>query len=151
MKKQVYKVGGVYEIPLGDGLLGYTRVLMSPTMAFYDLMVMETPSIESIVTCPVIFKIFVMRNAVTSGRWQLKGVIPLEEELKEPTTFFKQDALRSDLFFLYRDGQDIPVSKAQCQGLERAAVWSPEHVEDRLRDYFSGRPNRWVELLRLPD
>lgn len=27
-------------------------------------------------------------------------------------------------------------------------VWSPEHVEDRLRDHFAGRPNKWEESLR---
>ena len=36
----------------------------------------------------------------------------------------------------------------ECVGLERAAVWEPEHVEDRLRDHFAGRSNRWVESLK---
>jgi hypothetical protein len=28
-------------------------------------------------------------------------------------------------------------------------VWAAEHVEDRLRDHYAGRPNQWVESLRI--
>ena len=30
-----------------------------------------------------------------------------------------------------------------------AAVWDPQHVEDRLRDHFAGLPNKWVQSLAL--
>jgi hypothetical protein len=151
MKKPRYSVGGIYEIPLGDSLFAYARALVSPLMAFYDVRAVLTPPIEEIVQAPIIFKIYVMRYAITSGRWQMKGSMPLDDDLKQPVTFFKQDALRRDLFFLYRDSQDIPAMKEQCVGLERASVWEPEHVEERLRDYFSGRKNYWVEFFRVPD
>jgi len=36
-------------------------------------------------------------------------------------------------------------------GLERAAVWGPSHVEDRLRDHYAGRKNKWVESLRIKE
>lgn len=48
-----------------------------------------------------------------------------------------------------RRGGEEPASRQELEGLEVAAVWDPEHVEDRLRDHFSGRPNKWVESIRL--
>lgn len=48
------------------------------------------------------------------------------------------------------DGCDGPlVSAAECEGLECAAVWSPEHVEDRLRSHYAGVPCEWALSLRL--
>lgn len=42
-----------------------------------------------------------------------------------------------------------PATPEECAVLERAAVWDPGHVEDRLRDHFAGQSNKWVESLRL--
>jgi len=52
-------------------------------------------------------------------------------------------------FQIYLAGHIRQASRAECEGLERCAVWEPEHVEDRLRDHFAGKPNVWVESLRL--
>jgi len=40
-------------------------------------------------------------------------------------------------------------TRKESQGLEAAAVWEPEHIEDRLRDHFDGKPNKWLESLRI--
>lgn len=44
---------------------------------------------------------------------------------------------------------EIPALLEECENLEVAAVWDAHHVEDRLRDHFDGRPNEWVESMRL--
>ncbi|HEY0158466.1 MAG TPA: hypothetical protein VGF28_14380 [Thermoanaerobaculia bacterium] len=88
-----------------------------------------------------------MNRAITSGRWKVLGHVPLDEPLQREPAFFKQDPLSGELT-LYRSGTEYPASAEECQELERAAVWDPEHVEDRLRDHFDGRSNRWVESLR---
>jgi hypothetical protein len=96
-----------------------------------------------------------MNHAVTRGRWQVIGSVPLsQEERSVPIRFFKQDALTGDLT-IYWEGpepgevHEVPATREECMGLERAAVWEPEHVEDRLRDHFAGRPNKWLESLAL--
>lgn len=33
--------------------------------------------------------------------------------------------------------------------LDRAVVWEPELVEERVNDYYVGKENRWVKDLRL--
>jgi hypothetical protein len=40
-------------------------------------------------------------------------------------------------------------AREDCVGLERAAVWEPEHIEDRLRDHFNGIKNIWEESLKI--
>lgn len=150
-KRQQYKVGAIVKVPLEPGWHTYARLLQPPLLAFYDSRSNRELPLEEIISKPILFKIAVMRDAVTSGRWQKIGAMPLESHLVEEPVFFRQDALKPDQFFLYRGGQEYPATRAECVGLERAAVWEAEHVEDRLRDHYAGRPNRWVESLKPTD
>lgn len=137
------KVGDIVKIELGDGVSAFARVLLEPLMAFYAITDRNAPSLDEIVKAPVLFKIWVMNNAVTSGRWPVIGNVPLGESMLVEQTFFKVDPLTKE-YSLYRNGEDIPAKREDCIGLERAAIWSAAHVEDRLRDYFAGVPNKWV-------
>ena len=68
-----------------------------------------------------------------------------EDEARREEVFFKQDAL-SGVLLVYSVGAmgstERPARPEEAAGLERAAVWSAEHVEDRLRDHFDGVPNK---------
>lgn len=142
------EVGSILEIPLSNGRTAYGRVLTNPLMAFYDIQ-SETPlSPTEILKSPVAFMIWVMNSAVASGRWRVVGHAPLEQALETSPWFFKQDAI-SRALSLYREGVERPATIEECLGLERAAVWSAEHVESRLEDHFAGQPNKWVEGMRL--
>ena len=91
-----------------------------------------------------------MDHAVTSGRWIIVGNVPLDDTLLNPLLFFVQDIMRKDRFSIYEKGGKIrPATKEECVGLERAAVWEPSHVEDRLRDNYAGHKNKWVESLKI--
>ena len=60
--------------------------------------------------------------------------------------------MRPEKFSIYEDGKIRSASKEECLGLERAAVWEPSHVEERIVDYYAGRKNQWLESLKLkPD
>lgn len=110
---------------------------------------------ERLADAPVLFVLPVMNKAITSGRWPTVGRRPLTDaERTTPVRFCKQDPITGSLSVAWVDPvsseyRTIPASREDCEGLEREAVWSPEHVEDRLRDHFAGRPNKWVESLRL--
>jgi hypothetical protein len=75
-----------------------------------------------------------------------QGTAPAEVLAPVPT--FVRDAIGGG-FLIYLRGVVRSATRAECVGLERCAVWAPEHVEDRLRDHFRGRPNKWVESLAL--
>jgi hypothetical protein len=133
MRKQKVRrrPGDVVAIPLGDGHYGFARVLKD-VMAFYHVKSDSILPIAEIVSRPILFKIWVMDHAVTSGRWPVKW-----------------DDIAKKLYITYDGSQEIPATRSECEGLERAAVWEPEHVESRLRDHFAGRKNIWVDSLRL--
>jgi hypothetical protein len=95
-----------------------------------------------------------MHYAITSGIWEVVGRVPLSEDLKEIPRFFKQDMMNGAISIYQEIPElapyyEIPATLAEIEGLECAAVWDPEHVEDRLRDHFAGRPNIWVESLKI--
>lgn len=149
MARQRRIVGDVVRIDLGDGTHTYARVLPEASFAFYDARSRGDLVVEDVVGKPVLFIVAVMNHAVTRGRWARVGRIPLEEELSTVPPKFVQDALDETRFQVYEDGRMRPATRKECEGFERFAVWDPTHVEDRLRDHYAGRPNVWVESLRM--
>lgn len=90
-----------------------------------------------------------MNHAVTGGRWKRVGHKSLSDAEARPPAKFIRDRLTPGRYRIYEDGKMREATRKECEGLEAAAVWEPEHVEDRLRDHYAGRPNKWVESLRL--
>ncbi len=145
--RQRLRTGDILEIDLGDGTFSYGRNL-NKIYAFYELRTRMRPPIEDIVCQKVLFKIWVMKYAITRGIWKVIGNLPLEESLVERPSFFKQDPFTGRLYITYDGSQEIPATLEECRHLECAAVWDPEHVEDRLRDHFEGRRNIWFDSMR---
>jgi hypothetical protein len=143
-------VGDILKIELGDGTHTYARVLPEAGFAIYDARTIDELPVEGMVEKPVLFYVAVMNRAVKEKRWTVLGHKALEAGLKMPPRFI-QDALNKKRFEIYEHGKIRPAIRHECLGLERAAVWEPEHVEERISDYYAGRPNKWVELLKLRD
>ena len=143
-------IGDVLKIELGDGTHTYARVLPEASFAIYDARTTEDLTILETVERPILFYVAVMNHAVKEKRWPVVGHRTLEEGLQAPPRFI-QDALNKKRFEIYEHGRIRPATRQECLGLEREAVWEPEHVEERIRDYFAGRPNKWVELLKIRD
>ena len=149
-KRQKRVVGDIVRIDLGDGFHTYARVLEEGLFAFYDGRVNGELPVDRIVDLPILFQVGVMDYAVKSGRWAIIGNVPLDESLLNPPPQFMQDILRKDQFRIYEKGGKIrSATKDECVGLERVAGWEPTHVEDRLRDHYAGRKNKWVESLKI--
>ena len=148
-KRQRRTVGSIVQVPLGDGTYCYAQVLQEADFAFFDIRAAGSVDVADIVTRPVLFRIAVMNHAITSGRWQKVGSAPLSADLAGAQPKFIQDALDPARFEIYLAGHTRPATREECRGLERSAVWEPEHVEDRLRDHYAGRPNKWVKSLAL--
>ena len=145
------KVGDVFSVPLTDGRYAFGRVLEDPLMAFYDFKADEQVAAEQIISYPVAFRVWVTRDAITSGRWEVLGNFPLEPHMLEEVWFSKQDIISKQLS-LYKGGHDweeIPATFDQCKDLELAQVWGSSHLEDRLNDHFAGRKNIWVESSKV--
>lgn len=150
--------GRVVRIDLGEQRCAYGRQLMSVTVEFYGRLGSPGESIDliALVAAPVAFRIWVMDSAFRrSSGWELLDVVSLtRKEQAEVRRYAKQNPLTGDISIVWTDPasgtyHETPATMEECQGLELAAVWSAEHVEDRLRDHFDGRPNKWVESVRL--
>jgi hypothetical protein len=144
-------VGDVVSIPLGDNRVAFGWVLKEPLLAFFDYScdTSAIPAVSEIINKPIAFRIDVMNHAVTRGRWPVIGHATVPDKLLQTPWFFKKDIISGELSITQTGAEEIPATYEQCKALERCAVWDPEHVEDRLRDHFAGRPNVWVESLRL--
>ncbi|XVU20913.1 hypothetical protein ACQPZJ_26975 [Actinoplanes sp. CA-054009] len=97
-----------------------------------------------------LFVIAVMRSAYSSGRWgHSLGRLP---ETAVPTVppVFRQE-IGSGACSIIDPGRStrLSVPKEECVGLEREAVWSAQHIESRLSDHHEGRPNIFVESLKV--
>jgi hypothetical protein len=150
-KRQKRKKGDVLQIDLGDGFHSYARVLEEALFAFYDSRTANDLPVDQIIFCPILLSIAVMNHAVTRGRWKIVGHIPLEETLVVPRPRFIQDALKPESFSIYERGAIRPATREECIGLECAAVWDPTHAEDRIRDHYLGRKNKWLESLKIKE
>ena len=64
---------------------------------------------------------------------------------------FIQDPINPEKFELYNPntGEITSTTRDEAKGLERAAVWEAEHIESRLRDYYEGKENTWVNQLKI--
>lgn len=150
MTRGKIKVGDVVQVSLGDGTYGYGYVLDEPLVAFLDHRDRgELKDFRDLVKKPAAFKIWVSNRPMKEGRWPVVGHVEPNAEILQPVRFFKQDAISRKLSITYNGADEVPATADECRKLERAAVWEPEHVADRLRDHFEGRPNRWVESLRM--
>lgn len=101
----------------------------------------------------VAFRILVANKPITSARWRRIGELTVEERPWGKVRFLRRDPI-SGALSIHEIAPDRVVmdrdvsSTDDLSQLERYAVWSQSHVEDRLRDHFAGRPNKWVESLR---
>lgn len=143
-------VGDVVRIQLGPDLFAYGRVLAHGVVAFYGRFDADgaCPP-DEVVRSQVLFKVMTLSVALTSGRWQVIGNLPLAGELLQPTAFFRQDPRVPGSFFISMGGIERDATQAECEGLERLAVWSALQLEDRLRDARTGTPNKWVEIVKI--
>jgi hypothetical protein len=146
--------GDIVKIPLPTEKFGYGCVLDRPLMGFYNFTNNGTIAIEYIARHPFMFKVFVEDNAIKSGRWTIVGKTPVVDNLRNKEKFFKKDPI-SNRFYIYIDSKlgvsEREVSPEECIGLEAAAVWSAEHVEERIIDELEGKQNRWAKILNNID
>jgi hypothetical protein len=147
-KKQ--KIGDIVRIDIGNGRYFHAIALTNPLFAFLDG-VSEGDEPESDVRHrPVLFKLCVMDSAAKSGRWPIVGQLnPSMVSALDGAVFFKQDRISGRISaYDAITNAESPINFEEADRLEAAAVWSPEHVEDRLRDHMNGTSNKWWASMR---
>jgi len=130
---------------LGDGLLYYARLLEFPWAAFYRHRTSQPENdLAAIAKHDVLFTIAAHKDLLAKNQWEPIGTLPPDGSLHPPAAqAIWDDADHCQI--IDANGDMRPATPEECAGLEPAAVWEPEHIDDRLEDAFAGRKNHWLE------
>ncbi|MEO1081754.1 MAG: hypothetical protein AAFY29_19505 [Pseudomonadota bacterium] len=134
--RQNWQKGDILEIGLPHGGTSICQMLDQPEIAFFS------PNDPS----QVLFRLWVHKSTYCTGRWKKVGKSDIPPELAVDVPRFKQDPLDGSLS-IYLSGEERPATEEECLGLERAAVWEANHVEDRIADHVQGKENKWETSL----
>ena len=145
--KQSWTNGAVLKIDLQEGI-AYCQMIRHPFYAFFPSFGENINSSDSM-NRGVLFRIAVSNRAFKTGRWRIIGVEDVRADISSPIRFFKKDIISKSISIVEESGFESAALPYQCNSLEPAAVWEPEHVEERLLDYLNGRENRWMTSMKI--
>lgn len=144
------KEGAIARVLLGDGFgSALAVVLAEPSVAIFDDRGHEGDDLAWLRNEEPMFIVSVSNYAITRGRWPIVDRGPMDTSRFPILPKFVQDRSWPDDIQIYEKGCFRRATRAEAQGLERLAVWDPEHVEDRVRDAYAGRENKWVLSMKL--
>ena len=127
MTRQRWTKGAIVQLPLSASQHSYAQMLDEPEYAFFDIRTSRGLDPDEVVRRAVLFRLWVMRNAHSQGRWLKIGNAPVGKDLQKPIGRYKQDAITGELSTTFHGTDETPATRAQCRRLECAAVWDPEH------------------------
>lgn len=148
MRRQKITIGSVLEIPINGEYYIYAQILEKSNYAFFDFKFKEQLTDFNILNeKPILFIISIYSHIINKGEWLKVGKIDIREELEVLPMNFIQDVLNPNSFEFYNPntGEIAPATKKEIIGLERAAVWDKNHVEDRIKDFYNKVPCVWLE------
>jgi hypothetical protein len=148
MKKQKIIQGSILEINIKNQYYTYAQILDKGGYVFFDYNSEKRLTDFSVLEDkPILFIICVYDDVIKQGHWPIVGKMNIRKNLNTQPMQFIQDALHPDRFEFYNPntGESTPATREKVKGMERAAVWEANHVEDRIRDYYNGVPCIWLE------
>jgi Domain of unknown function (DUF4259)/Immunity protein 26 len=150
VRKLKFGPGAVLRVDLDSQWHTYARILArNPMIAFYNCRVsVPEEDLLAIVMRPVLFVLAVGGRA-SKGHWPKIGDVPLETAPIPISDQFMQDIVSGTCEIVDEVFNRRPARPEECIALERAAVWEPAHVEERLRDHYAGRPNAHLAYMKV--
>jgi hypothetical protein len=149
MRKE--KIGDVYKISVSKDTFCFAQIvhigLIRIFTNFFDFSALF-PNIISELSQEDSFVVFVHKSYASDQNWSFQGNYSLVST--ELPLFFRQDifdfekCMIIDVF-----GNQRKVMPHDCLGLERAAIWDPEHVVKRLNNLRYRIEDENVKILSL--
>ena len=142
-KRQIAKVGDVFEIALPDGRFAYGRVYRDVGVAIYRR-ISRIPNTPPIGSRDFLFQVGMYRAVLTNCEVRIVGRDPFtkgEDEWPPPKCI--KDVL-SGGFEIYHKGKIRESSATECKGLERSAVWDLHHIVDRI---LHGKKSKYLKAV----
>ena len=147
-KKRIRKkTGQLLRVPLRNGLFGYCQTLPVSGCAFFNYKddgISTDP--QFVIKQPVVFEIGVNDYVIQDGLWEVIAVLPVNPELIKDTKAFTYSSDTNE-YYIWEKGKDqVPATPEEIKDLEAIASWYHRSAEQRLLDYFEGRPNYDYEV-----
>lgn len=145
-KKIREQIGQVFGVPLGNQILGYGQVVSETECVFFDFL-SETNdvNINQIIKSDVIFRITIDANIIRDQIWPVVGIASLPPILPVNNHKYTYDYIGKFYKIWHTPILQEKATPKQIRGMEFFMSWNHQLVEQRLKDYFSGRPNFYVE------
>lgn len=146
-RRQIKTIGAIVEILIEKQYYVYAQILPMSFLVFFDYR-SNRPlrDFSCLETAPVLFVIPVYDYVITKGIWLKVGKLPTRKDLATLPLAYIYDE-KSGTYSTYNcyTGEIVSSNKEDVRGLERAAVWANNHVEDRIRDYYNKVPCMWLK------
>lgn len=143
-KRQKETIGSILEIPIEDKYFTYAQILPEVCVFFDYRSVSPLRDFTVLQNAPILFFLCVYKQVITQGDWLKVGKMPIREDCKVvPNFYIHDDFTQRFSMYITETGEIVPSTKEECLGLEEAAVWDSNHVEDRIRDFYLGIPSIW--------
>ena len=144
MVRQRITEGSILEIDVKGEYFVYAQILGKAGYVFFDFKSKNKLKDFSVLeNAKILFFLSVYNDVITKGKWLKVNKLPIRSDFLIQPMQFIQDALIPSKFRLYNPntGEMTPVTKDECKGLEVAAIYEAEDIEQRISDYFAGRVN----------
>lgn len=143
------KIGDVFELPLGEGRLGYGQVLRGNFVGFYAVESRERLPIDEIIKQPVAFRIVCLTDTLEDGTWPILGNATPPSAMNALMRTWRTDAVGKRYGYEWRsDGapEEVPVDREFIRGVERRRTWDSREVPRRLNTLLRGEPYAGIEI-----
>lgn len=155
MKKQSKRIrpktGDVVAIPPSDGRFACGRLLNDASIAIYDRLFEELPTIEQVAGCGIRFFTGLFDTAIRTQEWPRIGNIPGQtddEDWAPPCYIF--DELTEDSYEIYDRGKIRPATLEEIKGIEEQVMRYPEHLIEEIERQFRQRRARKQSARQRP-
>lgn len=149
MVRTSFRPGAVFRVPAGDSAVAYAVMLeVFPYVAFYSS---DTtfPDGGRPSTDPM-FIVLVERSAYSRGAWGEPIERLQASELPPIPRFFWQSPVnKRDCKIVEPIKHRVAATPEECLELEPEAVWAMPHIQSRILDSYAGRPNPFLESLKV--
>lgn len=146
IKKQRLVVGSIVEINIDNEYYTYAQILNKGVYAFFDYRVEESlQDLSVLLNKPTLFMVGVYDYIIKNNIWKIVGKIPIREDFRNLPLMYIYDSI-TEKYSIYdsNTGSITLTTRDKAIGLERAAVWAENHIEDRIRDYYNHTPCIWL-------
>ncbi len=134
------RVGDIVQIPLPNGLFAAGRLYKEASIAISAKLFQQPVSLTDVKPTSVAFVTACFDTAITDGSWPIIGRIPFDndEDAWAPPRYV-EDIIKAGTYRIYHKGQMRAATSAEVRGLEKAEMYKPDQLVERIIRELDGK------------